>query len=299
MHDVDDAPSLRWPLISLILCLAIAGALYRLLVYSRLEQTAALFIGLPTILAVLLALTPRSKTPTGLILKGMTLGLLMSGPFLGEGFICILMAAPLFLLFGALIGLVYYLGNKFLGNDVSKKPLFVIALPLLFCSLEGVGPRFSFPRDETVRVEKVVAGTPEELESRLSEVPQFNNPLPFYLRLGFPRPVGSEGQGLDIGNARQIHFAGGEGKPGTLRLAVSDRGPCGVRFQAVSDSSHIAHWLEWKEAEVSWNEVSPGKTRVTWTLHYRRLLDPAWYFGPWERYAVGLAARTLLENLSE
>jgi hypothetical protein len=39
-------------------------------------------------------------------------------------------------------------------------------------------------------------------------------------------------------------------------------------------------------------------TRVTWTLRYRRGLDPAWYFGPWERYAVRLAAAYLIESVA-
>jgi hypothetical protein len=33
-------------------------------------------------------------------------------------------------------------------------------------------------------------------------------------------------------------------------------------------------------------------------LHYRRNLDPAWYFGPWERYGVGLAGKYLIDNLA-
>ena len=35
-----------------------------------------------------------------------------------------------------------------------------------------------------------------------------------------------------------------------------------------------------------WQALDNGKTRVEWTMHYERSLDPAWYFAPWERYAV-------------
>ena len=37
---------------------------------------------------------------------------------------------------------------------------------------------------------------------------------------------------------------------------------------------------------------------MTWTLSYRRRLDPAWYFAPLERYGVGLAAGYLIETLA-
>jgi hypothetical protein len=37
---------------------------------------------------------------------------------------------------------------------------------------------------------------------------------------------------------------------------------------------------------------------VTWTLSYRRRLDPSWYFKPLERYGVGLAGKYLLSTLT-
>ena len=43
----------------------------------------------------------------------------------------------------------------------------------------------------------------------------------------------------------------------------------------------MTHYLTWQEARVEWEPVGAGATRVTWTLRYRRDLDPAWYFGPW------------------
>jgi hypothetical protein len=57
----------------------------------------------------------------------------------------------------------------------------------------------------------------------------------------------------------------------------------------------IAHWLEWRSSDVRWQAISPGKTRVRWTLRYARRLDPSWYFGPWERYAVRLAASYMID----
>jgi hypothetical protein len=66
----------------------------------------------------------------------------------------------------------------------------------------------------------------------------------------------------------------------------------------VSDESKVAHWLDWEYADVRWRPVdgNSGFTEVEWTLGYRRLLDPAWYFRPWERYAVRLAAGYLIQT---
>ena len=95
-----------------------------------------------------------------------------------------------------------------------------------------------------------------------------------------------------------MRFAGGEGSPGDLVLQVTVSQPGRVLFRAVSDTSHIAHWLQWKEAEVCWREAGSNQTEVRWRIRYRRLLDPAWYFRPWERYAVRLAAGYLIDTVS-
>ena len=133
-----------------------------------------------------------------------------------------------------------------------------------------------------------------EVERALSSSPRVDLPLPFYLRLGFPRPVEAHGAGLRPGDLRHIHFAGGDGAPGDLILVVSDSSPGHVRFRAISDQSKIAHWLAWESCEVDWSAQDAGHTRVAWTLRFRRSLDPLWYFRPWERYAVRLAAEHLI-----
>ena len=74
-------------LVVLIVALAAGSLLYRALYLARLEQTSALYIGVPALLAIILALTPRVKSPLAMVMKGTTLALLMSGVLLGEGFL--------------------------------------------------------------------------------------------------------------------------------------------------------------------------------------------------------------------
>jgi hypothetical protein len=296
MNDRAWDSSARRIVIGLAIAMAAGSLGYRVLVSKHLEQTAALFIGLPAVLAILVALTRPPKSATGVILKAMTLLLLLSGILLGEGFICIVMAAPLFYLVGFVIGRIIDFAEKKRQRRLGKSFYGLVLLPFLSLSLEGVYPSLSFPRREVVTVERIVRGATTEVERALAETPHFTRPLPLYLRLRFPRPAAAEGAGLSTGELRRIHFAGGEGRPGDLLLRVAEHGPGHARFLAVSDGSHIAHWLDWREADVHWSAERPGWTRVTWTLCYERRLDPAWYFGPWERYAVRLAAGYLVDN---
>ncbi len=280
----------QWALVTLIIAVAAGSFLYRLLVVQRLEQTAAMFIGLPAFLAILLALSPKAKSPLGMIMKGMTIFLLMSGPLLGEGFICILMAAPLFYFVGFFLGLI---ANRF-GEGAKT---YALAVPFLLFSLEGTSDPLSLPRETVVSGRAQAVLSPGQVAARLAMTPDFTGPLPVYLRMGFPRPVDVNGAGLKPGSPRIIHFAGGEGRPGTLVWRVAESGAGFVRFRAESDSSHIAHWLVWREAVIRWNEAPGGGTAIEWTISYRRLLDPAWYFAPWERYAVSLAGQYYAESL--
>ena len=298
--DVDERRRIKpaqWALAGIIVALTAGGIAYRVLVVHRLEQTSALFIGIPSLVALVLALTPRAKSVKGIVMKGTTLALLLSAPILGEGFVCILMSAPIFYLVAFIVAVVIrkIRGNPHLGpGGMLALPL----APLLLMSLEGTHPSLSFSRDESVTVARVVAARPEDVERVLAATPRFAAPLPAYLRLGFPRPVAARGEGLQVGDERVVHFAGGEGRPGDLRLRVEEHRSGRVVFRVVSDGTKLAHWLALGSSEVLFHEVAPGKTEVRWTIRYDRLLDPAWYFGPWERYAVHLAAGYLIDTLA-
>jgi hypothetical protein len=290
----DSTPGLsrsQWNLISVILAVTFASILFRVLKFTQLEHTSLLFIGIPATLAVIVALTPKAKTVTGAIMKAITIALLIAGIFLGEGFICILMASPLFYLVGVIVGRIVDASRE--ANKVTMSCL--VLLGLLPLSFEGTHPKLSMPREESVSVERIVNAPAAEVERALASGPRFGAPLPMYLRLGFPRPLEAQGEGLQPGSLRVIHFSGSEaGHSGDLVMRVGAHEPGFVRFDAVSDHSHIIHWLAWRSAEVRWSSVDAGRTRVTWRLNFRRRLDPAWYFRPWERYAAGLAAGYLI-----
>ena len=141
----------QWTLVAVIVAFALGGLTYHLLIDYRIGHSAAMFTGIPAILAIVLALTPKAKSVTGGILKGITLALLIIAPLLGEGYLCILMAAPLFYLVGIPVGLIVDWQRR-----RRKVTLSCIALVLLPMSLEGVVPELSFRRLQTVEVSRTV-----------------------------------------------------------------------------------------------------------------------------------------------
>ncbi len=284
----------RWALISISIALA-AGVLgYRLLHFGELEQTSAFFVGLPTVLSIALALTPKAKSSTGMIIKGMTIGLLLSGILLSEGFICILMAAPLFYLVGLAIGIPIDRYRTKQGQAPGPRVLSLILMPFVLLSIEGVSPSTSLPQRQTVEASHIIAATPQQIRAALAETPTFNpDELPSFLALGFPTPTAASGSGLSLGDRRVIHY----GESRTI-FSVAETGPRMVRFVNVLDESVLSNWVGWDQSIVRWRAVDPSHTEVTWTLTYDRRLHPSWYFAPWEHYGSRLAADYLISSLA-
>ena len=280
----------RASVMAIVVTLVVVSIAYRVLVVRHLEHTSLVFIGLPALAAITLLHT-RPRTAIGTVNKVIAILLCMSGILFGEGLICILMAAPIFFLVGTVIGLVI---NKVTGGNWRG----VVSLVVVPLSLEGVVPSLAFDRDQRVTVTRTIAATPDEVRFALASTPRFDRELPPFFRRGFPTPTHTSGEGLGIGDERRVMFAHGRHHTGALVLRVTAADSASVAFTVTSDSSYITHWLSWDGADVRWAPVGAGRTRLTWTLRYRRRLDPAWYFAPLERYGAGLAAGYLIETLA-
>ncbi len=281
----------QWSVIALVVAVFGGSVLYRILMHGQLGHSAAMFIGVPAVLAFVLALTPKARSLTGGIVKGITLALLLIAPLLGEGYVCILFAAPIFYLVGILIGLALDWNREKRG--VTMCVALLIVAPM---SMEGVIPQLTWGRAQTVEASRVVNAPADAVAGSLSRSPRIETVLPRFLRIGFPRPLKAQGDGLAVGSTRTIRFSGAEGDPeGDLRMIVTETSRGYVRFETVSDASKLTQWIRWDSSEVEWRPIDATHTMVTWRIHFERQLDPAWYFAPWERAAVREAAGFLIE----
>ncbi|AEU38728.1 SRPBCC family protein [Granulicella mallensis] len=281
----------QWMLAAfLVVAFGLGAVLYKFTIHVGLGHTSAIFIGIPAILALVLALAPRAKTVTGGILRGITIALLVVAPLLGEGYLCILFSAPLFYLVGLGVGSLVDYYRKSRSTTLS-----CIAILLLPMSLEGVVPQLTHNRAQSVTATQIVDAPASAVEAALAQSPHIDTALPHFLRIGFPRPLEAHGEGLDLGATRTIHFAGAEGDPpGDLVMQVTDRHPGHVRFTTISDSSKLTQWVRWQTSEVTWTPLDATHTSVTWSIAFDRQLDPYWYFAPWEQVAIREAAKYLI-----
>lgn len=97
MTSADDEPRLskaQKQLIGFIVVLAAVNVLYRIVYATGASQTAALYVGVPTLLAVGPAMLPRSRSTTGMVMKGSMLAVLIAAVILPEGLLCLLFVVP-------------------------------------------------------------------------------------------------------------------------------------------------------------------------------------------------------------
>ena len=281
---------------------AIASIAYRLIHAHGLEQTAALFVGLPAIIAIVVVLGVSPGSAVGVACKAVTVGLLVSLIFLWEGVLCVMMSAPLFYAVAVMIASAFDWARHGRHTTTISCVVVVAVVPM---TLEGVTPATTIDRRDAVRVTKVVHAPAEAITRALFEPPRFDRVRPWHLDAAFPTPVSSRIERHGAATRWVVEMRGGEmflngmePATGDLVLDLVESRSGYVHWRAVSDSSHMTHFLIFREAVVEWTAIDATTTRVTWTLGYDRQLDPAWYFGPIERVVSRLAAGYLIDAVA-
>jgi hypothetical protein len=278
----------RW-ILGIVIAVGAARAAYDVLVGTGLDQTAALYIGIPVIIASILGTLVHDSSCLRLSLIATSIALLLGVLILPEAGFCIALAAPVMLgaaaLFGALLDRL----------DARPDSMHAGLLAVALLSLEGTHPALDLPRHETVIAAASVPGSPADIERALTRSARFDRPVPALLSVGFPQPVTGSGSPLAVGERYTTEFAGG----GELLLEIVESSPGRVVYRPIRHTTPVAGWLELKLAVVTWHQDdTEGHTHVEWSLSYDRQLDPYIYFAPLERAAVGLTAAYLIDSVA-
>ncbi|GAA1539435.1 SRPBCC family protein [Kribbella lupini] len=252
-------------------------------------DTAALFVGVPLAIAVLIALAPPAKSLHGLTFRVVTFALLITSAFLHEGAACVLMAAPL------VYGVAHFVAELVRQSrirEAGRRYQAALAIfPLLVAGLEGTAYRVD--PVQQVGVERVVALSTAEVETRLAQGPDFSAERPFLLRFtGYPTPTAATGGGLAVGTRWTFTLAG---DPIVTEVVAHDRRR--IAFTVVSDQSKTQRWLRWKGGTIRLTPRPDGTTTVKLSVEFTRRLDPSWYFGPIESAMVGAGLTHFADSL--
>nr|WP_296768342.1 hypothetical protein [Rhodococcus sp. (in: high G+C Gram-positive bacteria)] len=293
-----------------VLAIAVAFFVKQVLEDTEKAQTAAFYVGIPAIVALIVVLTKPGGSAEGLVFRTITVVLSLAMIAAGEGFICVILAAPIFYLVGAVVA---YAAGKASRPDKRNDGLKIIIVPslVLVASLEGVLPATTFSSATTVTATRTVEASADEVEAAWEAPLDFGGtPLEGILGWGFPQPLADSGGTFAVGERRTVTFSGAHHRPlfvsehhwgeHTTELAfeVVARSENSVRLKVVNDTTPISSWLAWSVADIEWIPVDAGHTDVRVELSYTRELAPAWYFGPIEKFVTERAAGYLIDSLA-
>ncbi|MBB6121065.1 putative membrane protein [Nocardiopsis algeriensis] len=287
----------RWWLAGIVLGMFALLTVLRITSWGGLDQTALFYLGLPAVVALLVVFTFRPRSAVGVSMAVLTLFLAMSGALLGEGLVCLVIAAPLLY---AVVALVAMVAERIMDSGKNSRHAF-LAVPLLMAlGMEGIAGTTILPRAGAGTDSVLVDAAPSRVAAALAAPPAYDEPAALFLRaVPFPQPVAAEGGGLGVGDTRTVTFTprttlrpGDEPTPRTMVLEIAesevDTDGGRVVFDVVEDTA-FARWMDMHQAEASWT-AEDGGTRLTWTIDYDRTFEPSWYFGPVQAYATDLAA---------
>ncbi|UTW45266.1 hypothetical protein KFE80_13040 [bacterium SCSIO 12696] len=298
------------PFIYLLLALAFS-ILFRVLHHFSLDKSALVYIGFPFVIGVVLSAIKSHVERNDPKVEswwrrswdhfvGSSVVVLASSLMLFEGFICVLMLLPVYyfvILF--CFGVREMLrrcedGTRFF--PAHSLPIVMVAL-----SLEGVAPELSIDRHNQVVISQDVNLDISTIRENLIKPIELSEDRSALLKL-FPMPYQISGETLKQGDVHKIDFRYHRWfvtntHEGSMWLKLSEVEDQRIRTEFLKDTSYISTYMRLQSTEINFEPLAGGQTRVSLSIEYERRLDPAWYFGPLQRYAVEQMAHHLIKEV--
>jgi hypothetical protein len=275
--------------------MAMAGGLLITLGHGKAEFGATMFIALPVatgfVAACFVRPWPAVMVATLLSMLVWTGGLLFTGL---EGVVCVCMAAPL-LIGGAFLGALL---GQLVRSRFDSRANYVLFPLIGMASVFGVGQaeeRWGGPeRAETITsVTTLDAGLHEVWQATAAPGAISARPS-LLLRIGLPVPRYCTLDGEGVGARRTCHFDSGVIEEEVTRWEPPRR----LDMRIVRVTLPGRHWLGYRDASYTLEEIAPGRTRLVRTTTITSRLRPAWYWRHGERWGVETEHAYLFEHLT-
>lgn len=287
--------------------IAAASIAVRSLMNYHFHQSALLYVGMPFVIAILLVLIRPVKVGSNwktvylYWLIDSFIIMLGSSVVLFEGFVCVLMFIPIYLIIVLIVFVLDFLVRKFNAKKQYGVKVHLFPLFILISAFEGVSPEVSFSRQEQVTVTREVNLSIAEIKSNLQKPMNLQKSRPWFLHI-FPMPYAIHAGSLSQGDQHIIHFRYYRWfvtnmHEGSMVLEITQVKDNYIKTTFQKDTSYIANYLKLKGTEIILTEKGAHTTEVTMRMHYERTLDPYWYFAPLTRYGIRKTAEFLLAEV--
>ena len=293
--------------ILVLILIGVVSLLIRLMMEYEFDRSALLYVGIPFLIAVALLFIERPKTHQNWkrrYLNNIVLSLVVmlgSSIVLFEGFVCVVMFMPIYFFVIFLLFIIEGISRR--REQKNKGTGYVHVLPaiILLSSFEGVLPELSFNREYEIARTKIISASVSDIKHQLIQPIDLNKPRHWMLSI-FPMPYNIDAETLVAGDVHVIDFRYHRWfvtntHEGSMKLEISEVEENLVRTRFVEDTSYISNYLKLYGTEIILDPISNNQTQVTLIIKYHRFLDPFWYFGPLQEYAVGKSAQFLLDEV--
>lgn len=294
-------------IVAVILLAFLFALAIRVLTSFDLNQSAFQYVGLPFFIGLILTWINLffNEDDWKKRYKNMSVQSLLvfigASIILFEGFICILFFLPIY--FGV-IGIAFVtelLIRKYRDNNRNKTFVYLLPVIIFLSAFEGTTPELSFNREMSVSESKVIHASIEEIKHKLTQPMQLQQERSWFLSI-FPMPHQVFSETLQEGDVHQVNvdyhrWFVTNTHSGQIRLKLTQVKENYIQTQFVEDTSYFANYMNIKGTEIIFKPIDANTTEVTLNIHFERLLDPVWYFGPLQSYGVSQGAKFLIEHV--
>ena len=287
--------------------IAVLSIIVRLLIEYRFDKSALLYVGIPFLVSLILI---KIRNPTEQIswkrryanrLIDAFIIMLGSSVVLFEGFLCVVMFMPIYLVIILIMFLIEASNEHLKKRDRSTFGIHILPFLIVISSFEGISADLSHDRNEVVTVSRVVQMSVADIKHNLIKPIDLNKQRPWFLEL-FPMPYAIKAESLQPGDVHEINFRYyrwfvSNVHEGKMLLEISEVDETRVKTTFLDDTSYIGHYMQLTGTEILLDKIDDNKTKITLTINFKRTLDPYWYFAPLERYGVSKAADFLIAEI--
>lgn len=287
-------------------------------VYALGQYGWSLFVGMPFCLGLYSVLIYGYHKPRNIgsciavsLLATTLLGLALVA-FAFEGFICVLMAAPIMAIL-AMVGAVIGYAVQKREFTVHQAPATLLVLMLSIPALMGAEYR-SNPQPPLIAVQTSVEidAPPEKVWQNVVSFTELPPPEDLFFKTGIAYPMRAEIQGRGVGAVRHCVFSTGPfvepieiwDEPNLLKFSVTaqpDAMDEMTLFKGVRPP-HLDHYLASEGGQFRLTALPNGRTRLEGTTWYRNKMWPSDYWQVWSDMVIHRIHERVLDhvkNLSE
>ncbi len=276
--------------VAMMVVAAVFAVVYRSLESGKLMQTYAAFIGVPLLIGVLTTYLVIPQHGLGKTLKATTILLCVLSTLLGEGMICILMAAPIFYAVAAVgYGIVVAIDKAVRprGPRGLMMLALIVSVPFAAAKLTSSPTGIRNPRTMTVQNEVFINAPPAKVWNTLLHGQLVSSEFPLFLRLGFPLPTKlNRGPG---GVTRLTFDPGSEPWPGTnVIVSQEERDDRRQRLTFVirEDGTKLSRWLTFRKSSFVVLPAGARGSRLRQITTFQQRMQPGLYWNPLQSFAM-------------